>query len=229
MSWCACDFNCNVRDCYEGHMCTRERGGGWYPRTFFHIARLKWQKSCQEKSWATQSKCRQSPLHDNILKWAISVCSSGFIAKGWLDDWWHVKYDITPVCSFFELCTSEVTGVLMTSSGFIVSFLLCSTGMHVLIQSTVNYHSCLSSFLPMDFSMNSKIETFMHVLNVPCNDIHPADYTGLEIPSELQWDKPVWWCLRAKVLVAGQICPQYNRLTSVFVLLWIIGGPKLSW
>lgn len=39
-----------------------------------------------------------------------------------------------------------------------------------------------------------------------------------------------WRCRPAlKALLGGHACPQQNRLTSVFALLWIIGGPKLSW
>lgn len=52
------------------------------------------------------------------VRWTMSFsCTFGL----WLrlgDELWHVKYDITPVGSFSELSTSEVTGLLMTFSGF---------------------------------------------------------------------------------------------------------------
>lgn len=45
-----------------------------------------------------------------------------------------------------------------------------------------------------------------------CGDLH-------EIKYPIQVRENSLMCLLAKTLVAGQICPQYNRLTSVFVLL----------
>lgn len=151
-----------------------------------------------------------------------------------------------PVGSFFQHCTSEVTGFLMTSSGCGVGLLLYST------QSSYSPILPVHQPLQLLFLINTQEltkkkreaneEQFLTgIREAPWSNFQTTIFHVIKHMTDNFKNKMAHSCHRerkqleqskfllAKSLVAGQTCPQCNRLTSVFVLLWIIGGPKLSW
>lgn len=124
----ACNFTHDVWDCYEA---TCAGGRVLEDVALGLIFAHRWIKVTRSPKVICRDKSRMSTwtraLPSSSFR-AVNICMLvRFDGRGWSNDWWHVKYDILPVGSFFERCASEVAGLLMTSSGFRAGLLpLCS-------------------------------------------------------------------------------------------------------
>lgn len=178
--------------------------------------------------------------------WRGLVRSEG---QEWQNDWWPVKYDIMPVGSFIPAPRQwGHRRLLMTSSGFseaASSTAACTASpcsdshpqpagalcvvqflefIRVLI--TDELLGCLAAFVPRLVALVAFFFFFFFLRISNTQLQHDWWFTGSDGGDG---KAPGGVVQPWELCSVDTACPQRNRLTSVFALLWIIGGPKLSW